>query len=194
MVTRLMRRAAMLAAFLCLVGVSARARADAQVLLAADVGTGLRLRDPFLQGSASPNFAELQVAYILGRGDDFSFGPALGIPMGLVGLAQPRLQAGVTPALALYWRPMLRRGPFMDVAVLARLGLPVVATAGASLGQSKLDVSIGGQFGASVLLFVRAGLALHAEIDLSVFFGEGREIFPIASGQVGLCAAFEVFP
>ncbi len=184
---------------------------ERHLLVRAEATTAARLSDPFAQGSLAPvtAFVEGTWAFLhLGR---FLFGPSLGFQ---AGFDRTGGQYALQPGVAVY----RRFSP--GFAFTARVDVPILFTQGACDPQPPLmangltghgisdnvnfipapgvgfcpGTSVGIEAAAGAAFYVRAGLAVTAELSFDYYLGDGRLGYPLLGGGLGLLFDYEVLP
>jgi hypothetical protein len=160
-----------------------------QLLATAYAGTGLRFNNPYRLATVLGDDAESvsRTATYVDLGLGATFGNPLGLSHG-VALRTSVAAEGVGQVVLTPSYLGFRR--WGALAAYGRAGVPLVLSPDVTWG---LEVGAGGAF------FVTGGLAVAAEIVGDLFYGAGtREVaaaaYPVLSAQLGLLAAYEVFP
>lgn len=188
---------------------------ERHVLVRAQFGIGARLRDPFSYGVLSPPSVLLQGTYAFAHVGKFLLGPSLGLQGGLDANGP---QFAVQPGVQIYRRFT------DAVSAHARVDVPLLITRGACERPPALmlppgspqwvgsgvapnrgvvrspgwgfcsELSVGVEVAVGGAFYVRSGLAVTAEAIFDLYLGNGRSIYPIIGGGLGILVDYEVLP
>ncbi|MBL8600996.1 MAG: hypothetical protein JNK72_03635 [Myxococcales bacterium] len=181
----------------------------------AEFTAGARLRDPFAQGALAPPSVLVQGSYALWQFGQWSLAPSLGVQ---VGLGSPFVHAVIQPGVTVHRRinSMFGVHARLDVPLaLTRAGVepvtyvPVPASRPNEIGagttfrrtnvpvpdvNQNLTLAPGLEVAAGASLYVRAGLALTAEVIFNGYLGDSLYFYPIVGGGLGVLVDYEILP
>jgi len=188
---------------------------ERHIWLRAEYATGVRLRDPFGQGALAPHSLLVQGSFGFVHLGSWILGPSLGVQ---VGIASPFTQIGVQPGVTIHRRLSHR------LALTGRFDIPLFFTKGATeiggllpvpgtrpnefgmgtlafqrnipypTGSYNATLAPGLEVAAGVAYYLRAGVAVTAEVVVSTYLGDSQFVYPIVGGGVGLLFDYEMLP
>jgi hypothetical protein len=184
---------------------------ERHITVRAEAVAGLRLSDPYAQGSAVPFGALLQGSYLFMKAGPLLMGPSLGLQLGFDPVGT---QAAIQPGWHALWRLMPRLG------LTGRVDIPLLITPGGCpvdrvpadptfMGQgfpintTTLPVpsagtcptfAFGAELGVGAAFYITSGVAITAEATFNMYFGDSFLFFPIFGGGLGLMVDYEVLP
>lgn len=184
---------------------------ERHITVRAEAVAGVRLSDPYAQGSAAPFGMLLQGGFLFVKAGPLLMGPSLGVQMGFDSVG---LQTAIQPG----WQALWRLAP--RFALTGRVDIPLLITPGAcpvdrvpadpsfmgqgfQINRSTLPVpsagtcptfAFGAELGVGAALYLTSGIALTAEASFDMYFGDSFLFFPVFGGGVGLLVDYEVLP
>lgn len=179
-------------------------------------GVGLRVFDPWGAGALAPGWIHAQGAYLFVRGGPFVMGPSLGAQVGLdVGHSAPQFTA--QPGWLMRARFSQRWG------LLLRADIPILVTRGANVDRPEFRVqdppndamgnppavrradvrapferpytaAFGIEVGGAGAFYLTSGIALTAELNAGMYFGDSFFSYPVIGVGLGALIDYELIP
>ncbi|MBL8681201.1 MAG: hypothetical protein JNK05_18635 [Myxococcales bacterium] len=190
-------------------------RNERHVIARLQGGPAFRLYDPFSAGAIGPGWIHAQGGFLFLNVGKLRMGPSLGGQLGL-DLGHSGLQGTIQPGWSLMFRPsprwaILGRVDFSmafvrtsvfanDLCVYNRPVNPIVPCAADNMMPARLAygtttaVAMGFEAGGTFAFFLTGGVALTAELNTGVYFGDSGTSAPLIGLGLGALFDYELLP